>query len=103
MNWVWFIGGTWIAVGIALALLIGRSIHLANLRAADTGPEDVPSSTVVPPPTAGAPAIARHTALIRRRHSPLNFSAHAPLIGGCVSPTKRASSAHQHGRSDRGH
>ena len=65
MYWVWWIGGTWIVVGIALALVIGRSIHLAGHEAGITGCEGVPLSPVVPPP-AEAPTVERRTPRIRQ-------------------------------------
>jgi hypothetical protein len=65
MNWVWLMGGTWLAAGIVIAFLIGRSIHLADLEAEDASRD--------------------------------GSSAHTPRIGGCVSPSERLPSEHEHG------
>jgi hypothetical protein len=96
MNWLWFIGA-WVAIGAGLGLLIGRSIHLANVKAGGGGPEDPGPGAVVPPPPP-APAIERHIppAAPVRRQTPTS-SARSPFIGGCVSPSERAPSEHEHG------
>ncbi len=96
MNWVWVIGGTWLTVGLALAVLIGRSIHLASVRAEHPDPEDVSPSAVVPLP-ASAPAIERRSPSIRRQNTSASAVAHSPLVGGCVSPTQRVPSEREHG------
>jgi hypothetical protein len=99
MNWVLFVGGTWAAVACAVALVIGRSIHLANQDAAETGRDDAVESAVAPPPAA-APGIRQHSPSLApiRRHTPSpSPSARSPFIGGCVSPSERAPSEHEHG------
>jgi hypothetical protein len=93
MNWVWFIGGTWIVVGLGLATLIGRSIHVATLRAEGRNTDDV---VPVVPPQAAAPAAERHPAAIRRQAAGPTGAGHSPLIAGCVSAAERAPAEHEH-------
>lgn len=60
MEWVWTVGAVWVLLGVGLALLIGRSIVLADRRAAD--PADAPNVVVDRPPLALLPVPADATA-----------------------------------------
>jgi hypothetical protein len=39
MSWVLLAGATWVVLGAAIALLVARSIHLADTKAADLARE----------------------------------------------------------------
>lgn len=96
MDWMWFIGGTWLVVGIALAVIIGRSIHLANTKAGHSEPAERPAGTVVARPTT-ATVVERRRHGIRRPASSPAAAARSPLMGGCVSPAARIPSEKEHG------
>jgi hypothetical protein len=96
MTWVWFIAGTWLVAGIAVAVLIGRSIHLASIKAEHSEPDDYPVSAVVPLPPA-PPTIEGRGPAARRQNSSPTAAPRSPLISGCVSPAARIPSEHEHG------
>jgi hypothetical protein len=60
MSWVWTVGAAWVLLSVGLALLIGRSIGLADRKAADLTP-DAPNFIVDRPPLAALPAAASAT------------------------------------------
>jgi hypothetical protein len=60
MSWVWTVGAAWVLLSVGLALLIGRSIGLADRKAADLTP-DTPNFIVDRPPLAALPAAASAT------------------------------------------
>jgi len=49
MDWMWAVGAIWLVLGAAIALLIGRSIVLADKRSADHS-ADAPNFVVDRPP-----------------------------------------------------
>lgn len=93
MNWVWFIGGTWVVAGVAVATVIGRLIHLATLTAEDGHQGDV-AKVGAPYPAAGA-AIELHSASIRRTNPSPTASGRSPPIAGCLSSADRAPAEHE--------
>lgn len=94
MNWVWFIGGTWIVVGLALATIIGRSIRLATLKGEGRYREEPPNT--VAPPAPEAHAVRRSGAAVRRQKPSPVASAPSPFVAGCVSSAERAPADHEH-------
>jgi hypothetical protein len=95
MSWAWVIGGTWIAVGLAVATIIGRSIHVATVKGEEGSQEAlVPTADILPP--AGVIAIEQRSASIRRQNASPTGSASSPLVAGCVPPAERAPSEREH-------
>ena len=54
MGWLWIVGAAWVLLSVGLALVIGRSIGLADRKAADLAP-DAPNFVVDRPPLAVVP------------------------------------------------
>jgi hypothetical protein len=57
MGWVWIVAVAWIPLAFGVALVLGRSVRLADRKAADTEADavnfvvDRPPLTIVPPKT----------------------------------------------------
>jgi hypothetical protein len=78
MDWVWTVGVAWLLLGVGLALLIGRSIVLADRRAAHRDAE-LPNFVVDRPPLMLVPE-HHPTDLVATPDSPGSGSAIRPPI-----------------------
>jgi hypothetical protein len=105
MSWVLVVGAGWLGVGAVVALIVGRSIRLADAKAraqtaaaamaatsepnfvveqpmVDTGPSTVPSFDAQ---VADLP-VPREVPPVK----PAGHPTHPPVIGGCVPASERA-------------
>ncbi len=96
MDWFWILGAVWVLLAIALALLIGRSIRLADRKAARGRgvPTDGPNLVVddrplhaLPPPAPPDPLEARDTATDPGQNTSAAPQPPAPGSAGRDAPT----------------
>jgi hypothetical protein len=105
MTWVLVVGGAWTALALGAALLIGSSIHLADVVATEP---DAPNFVVDPsvpltealevaiPKPAPSPEVALSDPLAPVAPAGQDAAvpaAHLPVIGQCIPAEERAPSA----------
>lgn len=105
MNWVWMVAGVWLLLGALVAVIVGRSIRLADGKASARKAAAAMASTaelnfVVDPPLvdSGPATVPSFEAQVADlpvprdvpQGKPAVHSSHPPVIGGCVPASERA-------------
>lgn len=109
MSWVLVAGAGWLMVGAVLAVIVGRSIRLADAKARGQAAADAmaaldePNFVVDPLVTPGPATVPSFDALVidlpAPRVVPPVTPAPPPVVDGSGSPAERSPATHEPGRA----